>query len=185
MEGRRGRAPNSERQSRGGSEVSGSRRRKGRPPNLGESEFPSPSEAKLLRKLEAQGKVILFDLFTSFIDNNACIDGRDLSVFLTEIARQAAQMKLMRKLEKQALARAAKEARKQQGTPGLWIPLYYSQWRSDISLKPRSISHSAIMAAEERRKQKEQLKILKQQVSLRKKPAFGQSEGHLVWDYKR
>lgn len=33
-----------------------------------------------------------------------------------EIARQAAQMKLMRKLEKQALARAAKEARKQQGT---------------------------------------------------------------------
>uniref|UniRef100_A0A9J8B0Q9 Bromodomain adjacent to zinc finger domain, 2Ba n=1 Tax=Cyprinus carpio carpio TaxID=630221 RepID=A0A9J8B0Q9_CYPCA len=109
MEGRRGRPPNSERQSRGGSEVSGSRRRKGRPPNLGESEFPSPSEAKLLRKLEAQ-----------------------------EIARQAAQMKLMRKLEKQALARAAKEARKQQ----------------------------AIMAAEERRKQKEQLKILKQQVSL-------------------
>ncbi|KTG05528.1 hypothetical protein cypCar_00008691 [Cyprinus carpio] len=109
MEGRRGRPPNSERQSRGGREVSGSRRRKSRPPNLGESEFPSPSEAKLLRKLEAQ-----------------------------EIARQAAQMKLMRKLEKQALARAAKEARKQQ----------------------------AIMAAEERRKQKEQLKILKQQVSL-------------------
>lgn len=33
----------------------------------------------------------------------------------TEIARQAAQIKLMRKLEKQALARAAKEARKQQG----------------------------------------------------------------------
>ncbi|XP_026114575.1 bromodomain adjacent to zinc finger domain protein 2B-like isoform X5 [Carassius auratus] len=85
MEGRRGRPPNSERQSRDGSEVSGSRRRKGRPPNLGESEFPSLSEAKLLRKLEAQ-----------------------------EIARQAAQMKLMRKLEKQALARAAKEARKQQ-----------------------------------------------------------------------
>ncbi|XP_016411420.1 bromodomain adjacent to zinc finger domain protein 2B isoform X9 [Sinocyclocheilus rhinocerous] len=106
MEGQRSRPPNSERQSRGGSEVSGRRRRKGRHPNLGESEFPSPSEAKLLRKLEAQ-----------------------------EIARQAAQMKLMRKLEKQALARAAKEARKQQ----------------------------AIMAAEERRKQKEQLKILKQQ----------------------
>ncbi|XP_077072228.1 bromodomain adjacent to zinc finger domain protein 2B isoform X5 [Siphateles boraxobius] len=52
-----------------------------------------------------------------------------------EIARQAAQMKLMRKLEKQALARAAKEARRQQ----------------------------AIMAAEERRKHKEQMKILKQQ----------------------
>ncbi|XP_043097453.1 bromodomain adjacent to zinc finger domain protein 2B isoform X10 [Puntigrus tetrazona] len=111
MEGRRGRPPNSERQSRGSSEVSGSRRRKGRPPNLGESEFPSPSEAKLLRKLEAQ-----------------------------EIARQAAQMKLMRKLEKQALARAAKEARKQQ----------------------------AIMAAEERRKQKEHLKILKQQEKIKR-----------------
>ncbi|MGH0154956.1 UNVERIFIED_CONTAM: hypothetical protein FKN15_054049 [Acipenser sinensis] len=52
-----------------------------------------------------------------------------------EIARQAAQIKLMRKLEKQALARAAKEARKQQ----------------------------AIMAAEKKRKQKEQIKILKQQ----------------------
>uniref|UniRef100_A0A673GDU5 Bromodomain adjacent to zinc finger domain protein 2B-like n=1 Tax=Sinocyclocheilus rhinocerous TaxID=307959 RepID=A0A673GDU5_9TELE len=111
MEGRRGRPPNSERQSRGGSEVSGSRRRKGRPPNLGESEFPSPSEAKLLRKLEAQ-----------------------------EIARQAAQMKLMRKLEKQALTRAAKEARKQQ----------------------------AIMAAEERRKQKEQLKIFRQQEKIKR-----------------
>lgn len=37
------------------------------------------------------------------------------SCFCAEIARQAAQMKLMRKLEKQALARAAKEARKQQG----------------------------------------------------------------------
>ncbi len=41
------------------------------------------------------------------------------------------------------------------------------------------------MAAEERRKQKEQLKILKQQVSLWRKSVFGQSEGHLVWDYKR
>uniref|UniRef100_A0AAR2JG51 Bromodomain adjacent to zinc finger domain, 2Ba n=1 Tax=Pygocentrus nattereri TaxID=42514 RepID=A0AAR2JG51_PYGNA len=88
MEGRRGRPPNTERQQRGAdgeSSGSGSRRRKGRPPNVGQTEFPSPSEAKLLRKLEAQ-----------------------------EIARQAAQMKLMRKLEKQALARAAKEARKQQ-----------------------------------------------------------------------
>lgn len=32
-----------------------------------------------------------------------------------EIARQAAQIKIMRKLEKQAMAQAAKEARKQQG----------------------------------------------------------------------
>ncbi|XP_048050653.1 bromodomain adjacent to zinc finger domain protein 2B isoform X1 [Megalobrama amblycephala] len=81
-------------------------RRKGRAPDESEADVLSTSEAKLLRKLEAQ-----------------------------EIARQAAQMKLMRKLEKQALARAAKEARRQQ----------------------------AIMAAEERRKHKEQMKILKQQ----------------------
>ncbi|KAI3377510.1 hypothetical protein L3Q82_008683, partial [Scortum barcoo] len=110
MEGRRGRPPNSERGEGGKS----SRRRKGRPPNVGDPlvpEGPSPSEVKLLRKLEAQ-----------------------------EIARQAAQMKLMRKLEKQALARAAKEARKQQ----------------------------AIMAAEERRKQKEQIKILKQQEKIKR-----------------
>ncbi|XP_028999249.1 bromodomain adjacent to zinc finger domain protein 2B isoform X4 [Betta splendens] len=113
MEGRRGRPPNSERQLTGEG-GKGSRRRKGRPPNVGDPlapEGPSPSEVKLLRKLEAQ-----------------------------EIARQAAQMKLMRKLEKQALARAAKEARKQQ----------------------------AIMAAEERRKQKEQLKILKQQEKIKR-----------------
>uniref|UniRef100_H3CVR0 Bromodomain adjacent to zinc finger domain 2B n=1 Tax=Tetraodon nigroviridis TaxID=99883 RepID=H3CVR0_TETNG len=113
MEGRRGRPPNSERQLMGDG-AKGSRRRKGRPPNVGNPlvpEGPTPSEVKLLRKLEAQ-----------------------------EIARQAAQMKLMRKLEKQALARAAKEARKQQ----------------------------AIMAAEERRKQKEQMKILKQQEKIKR-----------------
>ncbi|XP_058486337.1 bromodomain adjacent to zinc finger domain protein 2B [Solea solea] len=113
MEGRRGRPPNTERQLSGDG-ANGSRRRKGRPPNVGSplgNEGPSPSEVKLLRKLEAQ-----------------------------EIARQAAQMKMMRKLEKQALARAAKEARKQQ----------------------------AIMAAEERRKQKEQIKILKQQEKIKR-----------------
>lgn len=33
----------------------------------------------------------------------------------SEIARQAAQMKLMRRLEKQALAQAAKEAKRQRG----------------------------------------------------------------------
>ncbi|XP_029313194.1 bromodomain adjacent to zinc finger domain protein 2B isoform X4 [Cottoperca gobio] len=112
MEGRRGRQP-TERQS-GGEGGKGSRRRKGRPPNVGDPlvpEGPSPSEVKLLRKLEAQ-----------------------------EIARQAAQMKMMRKLEKQAMARAAKEARRQQ----------------------------AIMAAEERRKQKEQIKILKQQEKIKR-----------------
>ncbi|KAA0715455.1 Zinc finger domain protein 2B hWALp4 [Triplophysa tibetana] len=57
-----------------------------------------------------------------------------------EIARQAAQMKLIRKLEKQALARAAKEARRQQ----------------------------AIMQAEERKKQKEHMKVLKQQEKIKR-----------------
>ncbi|CAJ1079290.1 bromodomain adjacent to zinc finger domain protein 2B isoform X1 [Xyrichtys novacula] len=57
-----------------------------------------------------------------------------------EIARQAAQIKMMRKLEKQAMAQAAKEAKKQQ----------------------------AIMAAEERRKKREQMKILKQQEKIKR-----------------
>lgn len=34
---------------------------------------------------------------------------------VSEIARQAAQIKMMRKLEKQAVAQAAKAAKKQQG----------------------------------------------------------------------
>ncbi|XP_069717835.1 bromodomain adjacent to zinc finger domain protein 2B isoform X8 [Phaenicophaeus curvirostris] len=83
MEGRRGRPPNPDRQhSREESRV---RRRKGRPPNVGSTEFLDNSDAKLLRKLQAQ-----------------------------EIARQAAQIKLLRKLQKQEQARAAKEAKKQQ-----------------------------------------------------------------------
>ncbi|KAM9484204.1 bromodomain adjacent to zinc finger domain protein 2B-like isoform 11-T12 [Salvelinus alpinus] len=84
MEGRRGRPPNPEHQ-RTGDESPRSRRRKGRRPNVGEADFPGATDAKLLRKLEAQ-----------------------------EMARQAAQIKMMRKLEQQAMARAAKEARKQQ-----------------------------------------------------------------------
>uniref|UniRef100_A0A8C9SS80 Bromodomain adjacent to zinc finger domain 2B n=1 Tax=Scleropages formosus TaxID=113540 RepID=A0A8C9SS80_SCLFO len=109
MDGRTSRPPSSDRRRSGGD--SQARRKKGRPPNVGEGEPPNSAEAKLLRKLEAQ-----------------------------EIARQAAQAKLMRKLEKQALAQAAKEAKKQQ----------------------------AIMAAEEKRKQKEQLKILKQQEKIKR-----------------
>ncbi|XP_051760711.1 bromodomain adjacent to zinc finger domain protein 2B isoform X8 [Ctenopharyngodon idella] len=105
IEGRRGRLKNLDPLSSPAGDPARSRR-KGRAPDESEADVLSTSEAKLLRKLEAQ-----------------------------EIARQAAQMKLMRKLEKQALARAAKEARRQQ----------------------------AIMAAEERRKHKEQMKILKQQ----------------------
>ncbi|XP_053116491.1 bromodomain adjacent to zinc finger domain protein 2B isoform X16 [Hemicordylus capensis] len=83
MEGRRGRPPNPDRQrSKEGSKM---RRRKGRPPNVGSTEFLDNTDAKLLRKLQAQ-----------------------------EIARQAAQIKLLRKLQKQEQARAAKEAKKQQ-----------------------------------------------------------------------
>ncbi|XP_042566548.1 bromodomain adjacent to zinc finger domain protein 2B isoform X3 [Clupea harengus] len=120
MEGRRGRPPNpdqdqeqQQQQQLSPGEGSHGRkgRRKGRPPNVGGENLPSPTDAKLLRKLEAQ-----------------------------EIARQAAQIKMMRKLEKQAMARAAKEARKQQ----------------------------AIMAAEERRRQREQMKILKQQEKIKR-----------------
>ncbi|NXX42543.1 BAZ2B protein, partial [Tricholaema leucomelas] len=83
MEGRRGRPPNPDRQH--SREESRMRRRKGRPPNVGSSEFLDSTDAKLLRKLQAQ-----------------------------EIARQAAQIKLLRKLQKQEQARAAKEAKKQQ-----------------------------------------------------------------------
>ncbi|NXU53945.1 BAZ2B protein, partial [Turnix velox] len=83
MEGRRGRPPNPDRQN--SREESRTRRRKGRPPNVGSTEFLDNTDAKLLRKLQAQ-----------------------------EIARQAAQIKLLRKLQKQEQARAAKEAKKQQ-----------------------------------------------------------------------
>ncbi|XP_050832912.1 bromodomain adjacent to zinc finger domain protein 2B isoform X15 [Serinus canaria] len=83
MEGRRGRPPNPDRQH--SREESRSRRRKGRPPNVGSGEFLDNTDTKLLRKLQAQ-----------------------------EIARQAAQIKLLRKLQKQEQARAAKEAKKQQ-----------------------------------------------------------------------
>ncbi|KAM8934507.1 bromodomain adjacent to zinc finger domain protein 2B isoform 3-T3 [Pelodytes ibericus] len=92
-------------------EESRMRRRKGRPPNVGSSEFVVNDDAKLLRKLQAQ-----------------------------EIARQAAQIKLLRKIQKQEQIRAAKEAKKQQ----------------------------AIMAAEEKRKQKEQIKMLKQQEKIKR-----------------
>ncbi|XP_033965632.1 bromodomain adjacent to zinc finger domain protein 2B isoform X1 [Pseudochaenichthys georgianus] len=81
------------------------------PLNVGENNFQDVSDTKLLRKLEAQ-----------------------------EIARQAAQIKMMRKLEKQAMAQAVKEARRQQ----------------------------AIMAAEERRKKREQMKLVKQQEKIKR-----------------
>ncbi|XP_026986237.1 bromodomain adjacent to zinc finger domain protein 2B isoform X10 [Sagmatias obliquidens] len=82
MECRRGRPPNPDRQR--AREESRMRCRKGRPPNVGSAEFLDNTDAKLLRKLQAQ-----------------------------EIARQAAQIKLLRKLQKQEQARVAKEAKKQ------------------------------------------------------------------------
>ncbi|XP_070831693.1 bromodomain adjacent to zinc finger domain protein 2B isoform X2 [Chaetodon trifascialis] len=82
MDGRRSRCTKSEHQPMG--DGAGARQWKSHPLNIGENNFQDVSDAKLLRKLEAQ-----------------------------EIARQAAQIKLMRKLEKQAMAQAAKEARKQ------------------------------------------------------------------------
>ncbi|XP_038576345.1 bromodomain adjacent to zinc finger domain protein 2B-like isoform X2 [Micropterus salmoides] len=83
MDGRRSRCTKSEHQLIG--DGSGTRHWKSPPLNIGENNFQDVSDAKLLRKLEAQ-----------------------------EIARQAAQIKMMRKLEKQAMAQAAKEAKKQQ-----------------------------------------------------------------------
>ncbi|XP_016396903.1 bromodomain adjacent to zinc finger domain protein 2B [Sinocyclocheilus rhinocerous] len=84
MEGRRGRLKNLDALGNRAADSARSRR-KARAPDEGEADALSTSEAKLLRRLEAQ-----------------------------EMARQAAQMKLRRKLEKQALAQAAKEARRQQ-----------------------------------------------------------------------
>lgn len=54
MEGRRGHPPKPEHQRRG-DEGPRSRRSKGRLPNVGEADFPGATDAKLLRKLEAQG----------------------------------------------------------------------------------------------------------------------------------
>uniref|UniRef100_UPI0037E82B33 bromodomain adjacent to zinc finger domain protein 2B n=1 Tax=Semicossyphus pulcher TaxID=241346 RepID=UPI0037E82B33 len=83
MDGRRSRCTKSEHQPVG--DGTAARQWKSHLVNIGENSFQDVSDAKLLRKLEAQ-----------------------------EIARQAAQIKMMRKLEKQAMAQAAKEAKRQQ-----------------------------------------------------------------------
>lgn len=57
MEGRRGRPPNPDRPR--AREESRMKRRKGRPPNVGSAEFLDNTDAKLLRKLQAQGKTHL------------------------------------------------------------------------------------------------------------------------------
>ncbi|XP_067373156.1 bromodomain adjacent to zinc finger domain protein 2B isoform X4 [Channa argus] len=109
MDGRHNRRPKAGHETPG--DATGGRQWKDHPHIIAENNFQDVSDAKMLRKLEAQ-----------------------------EIARQAAQIKLMRKREKQAMVQAAKEARKQQ----------------------------AIMAAEERRKKREQMKILKQQEKIKR-----------------
>lgn len=75
---------------------------------------------------------------------------------------------MMRKIEKQAMVQAAKAARKQQGKQALSIHvrLTTSSSPSHAVCKPNFSFISAIMAAEERRKKREQLKILKQQVRI-------------------
>ncbi|XP_034549339.1 bromodomain adjacent to zinc finger domain protein 2B isoform X3 [Notolabrus celidotus] len=83
MDGRRSRSTKSEHQPMG--DVTAALQWQTHPVNIGENNLHNVSDAKLLRKLEAQ-----------------------------EIARQAAQIKMMRKLEKQAVAQAAKQAKKQQ-----------------------------------------------------------------------
>ncbi|XP_019935622.2 bromodomain adjacent to zinc finger domain protein 2B isoform X8 [Paralichthys olivaceus] len=160
MEGRRGRPPNSDRQS-AGEGTKGSRRRKGRPPNVGDPlvpEGPSPSEVKLLRKLEAQ-----------------------------EIARQAAQMKLMRKLEKQALARAAKEARKQQAIIAAeerrkqkeQIKILKQQAKRK---KKEEAANAKILEAEKRIKEKE---LRRQQAEILKHQELERHRLDMVWERER
>ncbi|XP_051786531.1 bromodomain adjacent to zinc finger domain protein 2B isoform X4 [Erpetoichthys calabaricus] len=156
MEGRRGRPPNPERQrSTDGSRM---RRRKGRPPNVGAFEFPSATDAKLIRKLEAQ-----------------------------EIARQAAQIKLMRKLEKQALARAAKEARKQQAIMAAeekrkqkeQIKILKQQAKRK---KKEEAANAKILEAEKRTKEKE---MRRQQAVLLKHQELERHRLDMVWERER
>ncbi|XP_029461422.1 bromodomain adjacent to zinc finger domain protein 2B isoform X4 [Rhinatrema bivittatum] len=140
MEGRRGRPPNPERQR--AREESRMRRRKGRPPNVGSAEFLGNNDAKLLRKLQAQDNCRRSQKSKSDTAANEIVTKIQTRVARQniKIARQAAQIKLLRKLQRQEQARAAKEAKKQQ----------------------------AIMAAEEKRKQKEQIKIMKQQEKIKR-----------------
>uniref|UniRef100_A0AAY4C9A9 Bromodomain adjacent to zinc finger domain 2B n=1 Tax=Denticeps clupeoides TaxID=299321 RepID=A0AAY4C9A9_9TELE len=88
-----------------------------------------------------------------------------------EIARQAAQIKLMRKLEKQALARAAKEARKQQGERekikrNQQIRLekeLRAQQMLEVAERERRRQHIMLMKAVEARKKAEERERLRQE----------------------
>ncbi|XP_031714189.1 bromodomain adjacent to zinc finger domain protein 2B-like isoform X2 [Anarrhichthys ocellatus] len=133
MDGRRSRCTRSERQSIG--DDTGDSRWKTHPLHIDENNFHDVSDAKLLRKLEAQ-----------------------------EIARQAAQIKMMRKLEKQAMAQAAKEARKQRGKHLTSTHTYITMLCASLIC----LCRPAKMAAEERRKKREQMKIVKQQEKIKR-----------------
>uniref|UniRef100_A0A452SGU7 Bromodomain adjacent to zinc finger domain protein 2B n=1 Tax=Ursus americanus TaxID=9643 RepID=A0A452SGU7_URSAM len=138
MEGRRGRPPNPDRQR--AREESRMRRRKGRPPNVGSAEFLDNTDAKLLRKLQAQ-----------------------------EIARQAAQIKLLRKLQKQEQARVAKEAKKQQAIMAAEEKRKQKEqikiMKQQVCLceRERRRQHMMLMKAMEARKKAEEKERLKQE----------------------
>uniref|UniRef100_A0A2K5R4I8 Bromodomain adjacent to zinc finger domain protein 2B n=1 Tax=Cebus imitator TaxID=2715852 RepID=A0A2K5R4I8_CEBIM len=144
MEGRRGRPPNPDRQR--AREESRMRRRKGRPPNVGSAEFLDNTDAKLLRKLQAQ-----------------------------EIARQAAQIKLLRKLQKQEQARVAKEAKKQQAIMAAEEKRKQKEqikiMKQQVCERERRRQHMMLMKAMEARKKaevKSQRKLLVQYKRKRK-----------------
>ncbi len=73
---------------------------------------------------------------------------------------------MMRKLEKQAMAQAAKEARKQQGKQLLSSRTLVQHPVVMLCASLICLCLPAIMAAEERRKKREQMKVLKQQVRI-------------------
>lgn len=60
--------------------------------------------------------------------------------FGSEIARQAAQIKMMRKLEKRALAQAAKEAKRQKGKAVTLCTWTYLVLRDQLSVSFRNPS---------------------------------------------
>nr|XP_038037672.1 bromodomain adjacent to zinc finger domain protein 2B isoform X7 [Anas platyrhynchos] len=156
MEGRRGRPPNLDRQH--SREESRMRRRKGRPPNVGSTEFLDNTDAKLLRKLQAQ-----------------------------EIARQAAQIKLLRKLQKQEQARAAKEAKKQQAIMAAeekrkqkeQIKIMKQQAKKK---KKEEAANAKLLEAEKRIKEKE---MRRQQAVLLKHQELERHRLDMVWERER
>uniref|UniRef100_A0A8C2JV31 Bromodomain adjacent to zinc finger domain 2B n=1 Tax=Cyprinus carpio TaxID=7962 RepID=A0A8C2JV31_CYPCA len=113
-----------------------------------EADALSSSEAKLLRRLEAQ-----------------------------EMARQAAQMKLKRKLEKQALAQAAKEAKRQQAIMAAEERRKHKEQMKILKQqakrkKKEEVANAKILEAEKRIKERERRRhhvMLMKAIEARKK----------------